>query len=197
MSFPQSSHAWADMRRPQPWGCCDRCGFRYMHSALRFQFDWRGNAIQNLRILVDHRCEDEPQPQLRPILIGPDPYPVRDPRPGFASQQEANPPVPPIPSPPGPTGLFNDGGVLQVTDISRWPASSVGLLPGDLWTADGGIAYVFPGSIPNPLAPPVFYGQIGALGLLGLGGENLPQIDPVRSLQIWNQDGFLCVSLGL
>ena len=168
-----------------------------MHSELRFQFDWRGNAIQNLRILVCRRCEDVPQPQLRPIMVGPDPYPVRDPRPGFAAQQEANPPVPPEPVPPGPGGLFNDGGVLQVTDSSLWPLSAVGLLPGQLWTADGGIAYVFPGSVPNPLALPVFFGQIGASGLIRLGGANLPQTDPVRSLQLWNQDGFVCVSLGL
>jgi hypothetical protein len=97
MGFPQSSRAYADMRKPEPWGTCDRCGFRYMHKNLRWQFDWRGNQLQNLRILVDHRCEDVPQEQLRPIIIGPDPYPVQDPRPGWAASQMG--PQPPIETP--------------------------------------------------------------------------------------------------
>jgi hypothetical protein len=86
---------------------------------LRWQFDWRGNAMQNLRILVDHRCEDEPQPQLRPILIGPDPYPVRDPRPGFASSQQGPIPAPPL-FPPLPQFEVNAQGE-QITDDQGHP----------------------------------------------------------------------------
>lgn len=102
MGLQQSSRAYADLRQPRPWGICDRCGFRYFRADLRWQFDYRGNQLQNLRILVDHRCEDEPQPQLRPILIGPDPYPVQDPRPGFAASQMGGLPPPLVfPGPPG------------------------------------------------------------------------------------------------
>lgn len=167
MGFPQSSHAYADMRRPEPWFCCDRCGFRYNYSRARWQWDWRGNSIQNLRILVDHRCEDVPNSQLRPVLIGPDPYPVRDPRPGFAQSQMG--PQPPVQTPleiitdgeglgPGPLpplfGLINDGGVLQVSSPNNWPTSPVGLAPGDLWSL-GGVAYMVTNTRPNPAAPPV------------------------------------------
>ena len=229
MAFPQSAHAWADIRRPSPWGCCDRCGFRYMHSTLRWQFDWRGNAMQNLRILVDHRCEDEPQPQLRPIIVGPDPYPVRDPRPGFAAQQQGPVPAPPlsfvVPSNAGlyetsdqgdvvdddegnpirivgPTvdplatfGLANNSGVLQITSPNYWPGSAVGLEPGRLWSA-GGFAFVVPGNVPNPTAPPVMFGTINAFELLVLTGVNLPLADPLNAGQIWNSGPIVRISAG-
>ena len=111
MGFPQSAHAYADMRRPEPWFCCDRCGFRWNYSRARWQFDWRGNAMQNLRILVCRRCEDEPQPQLRPIIVGPDPYPVRDPRPGFAAQQQG-----PVPAPPLSFAVPSNAGLYETSD---------------------------------------------------------------------------------
>jgi hypothetical protein len=87
MAFPQSRYAYADMQKPSPWFVCDRCGFRKMKSESAWQFDYRGLELQNLRILVCQVCLDNPQPQLRPIIIGPDPVPVKDPRPGFAAQQ--------------------------------------------------------------------------------------------------------------
>lgn len=93
MGFPQSSRAYADISKPLPWAVCDRCGFRYMHYNLNWQYDWRGNQLQNLRILVDHHCEDVPFEQNRPIIIGPDPVPVRDPRPGYAASQQGFTPV--------------------------------------------------------------------------------------------------------
>lgn len=94
MGLMQSSRAFADLRRPEPWGNCDRCNFRYNLNELRWQFDWRGNQLQNLRILVCRTCEDVPQPQLRPIIVGPDPYPVQDPRPGFAATEQGPQPPP-------------------------------------------------------------------------------------------------------
>lgn len=94
MAFPQSSHAFADMGKPEAFAFCDRCGFRYNRSQLVWQMDWRGNAIANLRILVCTRtCDDIPQPQLRPIIVGPDPVPVKDPRPGFQATQQGYTPV--------------------------------------------------------------------------------------------------------
>lgn len=94
MAFPQSSRAWADMRHPEPWGICDRCGFRYLRSVLRWQYDWRGNQLQNLRLLVCAPCEDVPNEQQRPIIIGPDPVPVRDPRPDhYATQALGGPEI--------------------------------------------------------------------------------------------------------
>lgn len=93
MSFPQSKYAYADLRSPRAWGTCDRCNFRYFRSDLNWQFDYRGLQLQNLRLLVDHKCEDLPQPQLKPIIIGPDPVPIVDPRPGWAATQQGYTPV--------------------------------------------------------------------------------------------------------
>lgn len=57
--------------------------------------DWRGNQLSNLRLLVCPRCYDTPQENgNRPVILPPDPEPVKDPRPGFMAQQEGPPPAP-------------------------------------------------------------------------------------------------------
>ncbi len=93
MPIANSPHAPVSARRPEAWGICDRCGFRWLHRNLRWQYDWRGNQLQNLWLLVCHICEDVPNEQLRPIIIGPDPVPVKDPRPGWAATQMGFTPV--------------------------------------------------------------------------------------------------------
>jgi hypothetical protein len=52
----------------------------YNHSALRWQFDWAGASLINKRILVCDTCYDEPQQQLRAIVIPADPVPILNPR---------------------------------------------------------------------------------------------------------------------
>jgi len=95
MPIRHSPRAPVDVWAPEPWGCCDRCGFRWLHRELAWQFDWRSTRLQNLRILVCPTCLDEPQPNgRRPVKVGPDPVPVRDPRPGFASIQMGDMPSP-------------------------------------------------------------------------------------------------------
>jgi hypothetical protein len=92
MSIAHSPHAPVSARRPEPWGICDRCGFRWLLRRLPWQYDWRGMQMQNLRIRVCPRCLDVPNDQLRPLVIGPDPVPVRDPRPGnYATQMGFTP----------------------------------------------------------------------------------------------------------
>lgn len=94
MALQQSSHAIADMQRPDEWYFCDRCGFRRMKKNAVFQFDWRGTKLADLRILVcTETCNDRPQEQLRTILIGPDPIPVVNSRPGFQATQQGYTPV--------------------------------------------------------------------------------------------------------
>ena len=121
MGLMQSSRAIADIRRPEPWAFCDRCNFRLMHHDLRWQFDYRGPKLANLRILVCKRCEDEPYNFNRPILVGPDPVPVKDPRPGYLAQQ-AGPPPPPFfpfqiqPVPPGRFKFLTDDLGEVITD---------------------------------------------------------------------------------
>ena len=65
---------------PEAHAICDRCGFRYNHVELAFQYDWRGASLQNVRILVCRRCKDIPQEQLRAIVVPADPMPITDAR---------------------------------------------------------------------------------------------------------------------
>lgn len=94
MPLPNNLRSPVNPSAPEPFGHCDRCNFRYHHSELRWQYDWRGNALTNLRRLVCTRtCYDEPQPNgRRPVILPPDPLPIKDPRPGFYYQQEGPPP---------------------------------------------------------------------------------------------------------
>lgn len=66
---------------PQALAICDRCGFRYNHIDLSWQFQWRGTKLQNIQILVCQDCLDIPQEQLRVIIIPPDPIPIMNARP--------------------------------------------------------------------------------------------------------------------
>lgn len=69
---------------PRAHAICDRCGFRYNHDQLKWQMDWRGPRLQNLRILVCSDCYDAPQQSgQRTILIPPDPVPIMNARPEF------------------------------------------------------------------------------------------------------------------
>lgn len=67
--------------RPEAMGTCDRCGGWWSHSQLSWQYQWVGMQLQNIRILVCPSCYDEPQEQLRTILLPPDPVSILNPRP--------------------------------------------------------------------------------------------------------------------
>jgi hypothetical protein len=67
--------------KPKAQAVCDRCGARYNHSDLSWQFQWQGPRLQNLRILVCRGCLDVPQENIRTIVIPPDPVPIQNPRP--------------------------------------------------------------------------------------------------------------------
>ncbi|HQU24987.1 MAG TPA: hypothetical protein PKX13_11980 [Acidiphilium sp.] len=54
---------------------------RYNLDALRFQFEWRGNALMNLNKRVCNTCYDKPFEHYRPIIVPPDPVPAWMPRP--------------------------------------------------------------------------------------------------------------------
>ena len=66
---------------PEAQGVCDRCGARYTHKTLQWQFDWAGARLQNKYILVCPGCLDVPQENLRTIVLPPDPRPIANPRP--------------------------------------------------------------------------------------------------------------------
>jgi hypothetical protein len=76
-----SGRAKTSARNPQAHAICDRCGMRYNHVDLSFQYDWAGATVQNKRLLVCRRCHDEMQSQLRSITLPGDPPPIINPRP--------------------------------------------------------------------------------------------------------------------
>ena len=191
------------MEKPFPWAYCDRCGMRYLHQDLEYQFDFRGNKLANLRILVCRRtCIDVPQDQLRVVVIGPDPIPVVNARPGFQATQQGYTPIfsileivdgdlePPLP----PNALGNDGGVLFLDGPNNWPTSA---LPPGCYNNGGACSVSLP-TVPTPGAPLVIWNTVGvtAAYILGLGGDAFPTTDPHVLDAIWNNGGLLCVSFG-
>ena len=73
--------ARADKHNPRAWGICDSCGFLYNKFELQWQYEWAGNRLVNQNMLVCDRCYDEPQEQLRSIVLPADPTPIINPRP--------------------------------------------------------------------------------------------------------------------
>ena len=71
-----SGKARTNPTNPKAFGVCDRCGQWRNHVDLRWQMDYRGRQLSNLRILVCEVCEDQAQPQLKPRIIPPDPLPI-------------------------------------------------------------------------------------------------------------------------
>lgn len=76
----QSGRARTSATTPQAHAICDRCGFRYNHVNLSWQYDWAGASMINKRILVCRTCYDDPQTQLRAIVVPADPMPIINPR---------------------------------------------------------------------------------------------------------------------
>jgi hypothetical protein len=105
MAVPHNLRVHADIAGCNDgWGICDRCGFlRMLTSDLPFQFDQRGNSVQNLgiRVCVD-RCLDEIATILAPVIIvGPEGTGNPNPRPTKYAQNNAQGPSPQLPFTPG------------------------------------------------------------------------------------------------
>lgn len=76
-----AGRARTSSRNPQAHAICDRCGGRFNHVDLNFQYDWAGATMQNKRLLVCRSCLDVAQQQLRAITLPGDPPPIINPRP--------------------------------------------------------------------------------------------------------------------
>ncbi len=72
----RSGRAYTNPSSPDAFGVCQRCGFWHNRKNIRDQWDWRGTRLQNLYILVCPRCVDNPQQQLRAIVLPADPVPI-------------------------------------------------------------------------------------------------------------------------
>lgn len=135
----QQGRARVSARSPRAAGQCDRCSFLYSHSDLRWQMDYRGTTLQNLRILVCQRCEDRPQDQLRAIVVPADPMPIQNPRvPNYAqaasntrvtSGQNTVDPTTGIPVPGGDTRITQADDV-RVTQQTGEPPGGLNQEPG-------------------------------------------------------------------
>lgn len=88
-----SPRAPVDPSNPEPPGYCDRCNAKVLHRELQWQYQWAGPALVNTGYLVCHRCLDAPNDQFRTIVIGPDPVPVQNARPGYITSEEGTTPV--------------------------------------------------------------------------------------------------------
>ena len=86
----QSGRARTSPKNPQAHAICDRCGFRYNHVDLQWQYDWRGATTQNLKILVCRECNDVPQEQQRAIVVPADPTPIINARVEWFAQDETD-----------------------------------------------------------------------------------------------------------
>ncbi len=75
-----SGRARTNPNAPVHFKVCDRCGLWYNGPDLQWQHDFRGRTLQNLRILVCDTCLDEPNEQLKPRIIPPDPTPIANAR---------------------------------------------------------------------------------------------------------------------
>lgn len=76
----RSGRARTSARAPRAFAICDRCALWYNHHDLRWQYDWAGASMINKRILVCETCYDQPQEQLRAIILPADPTPIVNPR---------------------------------------------------------------------------------------------------------------------
>lgn len=84
MSLRPHGRASISATRPRALGICGRCGFRYNHDRLMWQFQWAGVRLHNIRQLVCQDCYDTPQENgLRTIILPPDPIPIENARPEF------------------------------------------------------------------------------------------------------------------
>lgn len=104
--------------------------------------------------------------------------------------------------------FFNDGGYLAFASQTAppdWPASPiitpaqfpappVTLPVGAVWY-NGGVVGIVPGFVPNPAAPPLFFGSVTSEQLLAVGGGNLPLANPgAGTLQLWNDGDIVAVA---
>lgn len=132
---PHPKNASADPH-DGPWARCDDCGFQWNLPKLQFQREWAGFTIVNKKLLKCPYCIDELQPQLRAIVLPPDPDPVYEARPeqyaidegliaafsasiapGTVSFDPSVVCIMTVPNPPV-TGIVSTGAILNGTGVS-------------------------------------------------------------------------------
>lgn len=135
----RAGRARTNPTNPQAHAICDRCGFRYNHVDLRWQYDWRGASLANIRLLVCNTCYDTPQEQLRAIVVPADPVPIVNPRiqdfvtaetnTRVTSGQNTTDPVTGLPVPGGNTRITQNDDT-RVTQQTGEPPGGLNTQPG-------------------------------------------------------------------
>jgi len=135
----RSGRARTNATSPQAHGICDRCGFRYNHDDLSWQYDWAGASLINRGILVCPSCLDNPQEQLRSIVVPADPVPILNPRIEYfasysttsrqTSQPSTTDALTGLPIPQGDTRITQDDDT-RTTQATGAPTPSLNQLPG-------------------------------------------------------------------
>jgi len=101
--------------QPRAKGVCDRCGFMYTLSDLKYQYQWAGNSLVNLQLRVCKPCMDIPQIQFKSFVLPPDPVPVINPRIEYYGVEVTSF----LQSQEGPTLLTEDGqAILWSIDVT-------------------------------------------------------------------------------
>lgn len=70
-----------DLNNIRPLGQCDLCAFVFHLDELQYQMEYRGMQLQSTGWLRCPPCMDIPQPQMKPIILPPDPVSVQNARP--------------------------------------------------------------------------------------------------------------------
>jgi hypothetical protein len=78
---PHPKRARTDPESPRAWATDDRSGFIVNHEDMEWEVDWRGTQLERDGLLVAPDFIDEPQPQLRTLILPEDPPPILNARP--------------------------------------------------------------------------------------------------------------------
>lgn len=81
MAWRPHARVRVSARNPRAAAICDRCSIPTNHDRLKWQYQYSGLRLQNLRILVCDRCLDIPNRQVGAKPISPDPIPIMNARP--------------------------------------------------------------------------------------------------------------------
>ncbi len=78
---PHPRRADVDNERERVWTTDDRDGFINNKNKMKWQFEWAGSQLINKKLLVSQSNLDEPQQQLRTLVLPADPVPKQFARP--------------------------------------------------------------------------------------------------------------------
>lgn len=162
-------HAKIDPRNPRAAAVCDRCGFVYNHYALRWQYDFRGRTLANLRILVCEQCTDEVQPQLKPRILPPDPVAIENARVERWQEYSTNTRIVQGNSVDFFTGIPITGGGTRITQTSNTRVTQTTGEPPYGYNEEPGTNFQVPGD-----------GDLGPEQGLPYGFDQIPKTGPLN-----------------